>query len=304
MSASSQSYLNSALPAATLTITEVEVAPSVALGKSNILLFAVAGAALGIVLGIGAAASLSLPQRIARAHTASAKTHSQPDHTQDGKVQPAEAQAHEVQSAIAQPGPKDLGSAAFDAAGLTGRLTADWNDKATYQLAIEPANPAQQAGFSLAVAGSPKPLSVSFQLMDAKGAVLCGQEAIVRFSPSRGATAQTGSAELTQLEAQEAVRERGHDIFENEIGDEGEIAGINAKGAMPCSMQAFASAKSWSFSADFPSVAEQAELLKQVHPATAPKSAHSAKPGSEKKAEAHKLTASLESFVLPRPPDR
>ena len=172
MSASSQSYLNSALPAATLTITEVEVAPSVALGKSNILLFAVAGAALGIVLGIGAAASLSLPQRIARAHTASAKTLSEPDHTQDGKVQPAEAQAHEAQSAIAQPGPKDLGSAAFDAAGLTGRLTTDWNDKATYQLAIEPANPAQQAGFSLAVAGSPKPLSVSLMVKRADPCVL------------------------------------------------------------------------------------------------------------------------------------
>jgi len=305
MSASSQSYPRPAIQFSSLTITEVEIEPSPVLGKSRIYLFAAAGAALGVLLGVAAATSSSLPGWLAQLRGAAKAGNPAPAAgTLSAGTLAAVAPGTVALTAVAPRGPRDFGSVNAIVAGLRGHLTADWNGKATYRLAIEPSDPAQQAGFAMAVAGSQRPLSVGFQLMDSTGAVLCGQDAVVRFDAARaaansaagkdGAVSRSGSSALEQLEAQETARESGRDIFENEIGDDGQIAAIDAQGSMPCSQQAYASAASWSFSADFPSVAEQAEMLKQQTQTTAEqKGAPARKPASGKKADAHRLTVGI-----------
>jgi hypothetical protein len=291
MSASSQSYPASALPLKPLTITEVEIEPAPLLGPSKIYFYAAAGTAFGILFGAAIAASLWLPNWLA-----------QPSAMANAGV-PAPAP-------VAPQGPRDFGSVKAIVAGLNGHLTTEWREKPTYTLVIEPSAPAQQPGFALAVTASPRPLSVGFQLLDRTGAVVCGQDVVVRYDASHAAalnaanpnsdaknnaskTAGTqGSAEaeeaLGRVEAQEMSRERGRDIFENEIGDDGQIVAIDAQGAMPCSKQAYDSAASWSFSADFPSVAEQADLLKrETETEATQKAAPARKPETGKKAEAH-----------------
>jgi hypothetical protein len=290
MSASSQSYPASALPLKPLTITEVEIEPAPLLGPSKIYFYAAAGTAFGILFGAAIAASLWLPNWLA-----------QPSAMANAGV-PAPAP-------VAPQGPRDFGSVKAIVAGLNGHLTTEWREKPTYTLVIEPSAPAQQPGFALAVTGSPRPLSVGFQLLDRTGAVVCGQDVVVRYDASRAAlnaasgnsdsrnnapkTAGTqGSAAAGdaqgRLEAEEMSRERGRDIFENEIGDDGQIEAIDAQGAIPCSKQAYDSAAAWSFSADFPSLAEQAELLKrETETEATQKAAPARKPETGKKAEAH-----------------
>ena len=297
MSASSQSYPHSALPAEPLTITEVEIEPSPVLGKSNIYLCAVIGALVGVLAGIALAASLALPQRIGRQKAVA------------GKNAPLLSLGAAQAAAVDLPaGPRDFGTAEAKEAGLRGHLTAEWKETASYRLVVEPMESEVQPGFELAVAGSKRPLSVGFQLMDAAGTVLCRQNAVVRFDAARSAAFQKPAsvsgtqADLASLQAAETAREHGHDVFENEIGSKGEIAAIEAEGALPCTRQAYAGAAGWSLSADFPSVAEQAELVRQAHPSAVQKAAHSPKSGAEKKTEPHKLTASLDSFVVPKGP--
>lgn len=293
MSASSQSYPRPALRLTPLTITEAEIEPSPLLGPNKIYLYAAAGTAVGLLLGVAIASSLWLPGWLARA---------------GGTAKAADPSP----VANAPRGPRDFGSVNAIVAGLKGHLTTEWNQKPSYKMVIEPSDPAQQAGFALALTGSPRPLSVGFQLLDSTGAVLCGQDAVVRFDAARAAALNAANASngevmsagapsaaaaeqtLDKLEAQEMSRERGRDIFENEIGDDGRIEAIDAEGTMPCSMQAYNSATSWSFSADFPSVAEQAETLKRETQIEATqKASPSRKPGSGKKPEPHKLTAAL-----------
>jgi hypothetical protein len=295
------------LPFTPLTITEVEVEPSPRLGSSRIYLCAAAGTALGILFGVAVASSSWLPGWLSEAgRTAKLGVpvltpvpHGQPP------VRGAEA-------AIQPSGPKDFGSLNAISAGLKGHLVANFTDRPTYRLVLEPADPAQRAGFALAVTSSPHPLSVGFQLIDSTGAVLCGQDVVVRFDAARAAAlnaaggvgaAGAGASlqSVEQLEAQEMARERGRDVFENEIGDGGQIAALNAEGAIPCSPQAYQSAASWSFSANFPSVSEQAEMVKREADTAAsqkPPPAH--KLDTTKKPEAHKVTAALEEFDLPK----
>ena len=287
MSASSQSYPRPVRRLSPLTITEVEIKPSPLLGPNKIYLYAAAGTAVGILLGVAIVSGLSLPRWLAQA---------------GGTTKAADPSP----AANAPRGPRDFGSVNAIVTGLKGHLTTEWNEKPSYKIVIEPSDPAQQAGFALALTGSPRPLSVGFQLLDSTGAVLCGQDVVVRFDALRAAALNAANAAngevktagapgaaaaegaLDQLEAQEMAREHGRDIFENEIGDDGQIEAIDAQGAMPCSMQAYNSATSWSFSADFPSVAEQAESLKRETQIEAAQKASSArKPGAGKKPEAH-----------------
>jgi hypothetical protein len=289
MSASSQSYPRPALRLSPLTITEVAIKPSPLLGPNKIYLYAAAGTAVGILLGVAIASSLSLPGWLARA---------------GGTTKAAGSSA----AANAPRGPKDFGSVNAIVTGLKGHLTTEWNEKPSYKMVIEPSDPAQQAGFALALISSPRPLSIGFQLLDSTGAVLCGQDVVVRYDAARAAALNAANGSNSgpktagapaaaddaidgleaQEMAQETARERGRDIFENEIGDNGQIEAIDAQGAMPCSMQAYNSATSWSFSADFPSVAEQAESLKRETQIEATqKAAPARKPGSGKKPEAH-----------------
>jgi len=155
-------------------------------------------------------------------------------------------------------GPYDLGTSTASGAGLTGHLFARWEKKLEYRLTIEPADPGLQAGFSLAAGHSPRPLSVVIHLLDDRGFVLCNKEILLRYDAQHAiASAAPSTAD------QEAARVRNQDLFLNQIGPDGNIAAIYAQGDISCSMQDYGKTFSWSMTSNFPSVAEQKDLLKR-----------------------------------------
>jgi hypothetical protein len=181
-------------------------------------------------------------------------------------------------------GPYDLRSVTSSEAGLKGHLFLKWEKKLQYRLTLEPSDPKQLAGFSLAVANSPRPLSINIQLKDAQGFVLCAKDILLQYDARKAAalaapdpeaeagntdTGNVSSDQLAQginvarLEAQEPERELGKDIFLNQIGRDGQIDSISAQGDIACSGKAYESTSYWSFSPGFPSLAEQGELLKR-----------------------------------------
>ena len=204
-------------------------------------------------------------------------------------------------------GQYDLGPVTSSGAGLRGHLYTRWDKKLEYRLSFGPSAPEQQAGFALAVAHSPRPLSIDIHLQDAQGFVLCSREVVLKYdgSAAPGAPgapnpdAAGGKADAANLPgnepahgmqdllaAQEAERELGKEVFKNEIGPDGLITGINAQGEIPCAEKVYANASSWSFTTNFPSLAEQDELGKHQEVAQASEEHPSAKAGSHKKAAA------------------
>jgi len=178
------------------------------------------------------------------------------------------------------PAPFDLGTIRSDGVGLKGRLFTKWEDKKLeYRLSFEPTYPEQKQGFSYAVGNSPRPLAISIQLLDAMGFALCTRNILLAYDPGKSAAAAAAadagadpgkadgqsvpSANLDQLRAAEAQREKGNDIFLNQTGSDGQVASLTAEGVIPCSKSAYEKATTWSFQPDFPSLAEQTELLKQ-----------------------------------------
>jgi hypothetical protein len=205
-----------------------------------------------------------------------------------------------------QEGQYDLGPVTSSGAGLRGHLYTRWDKKLEYRLSFGPSAPEQQAGFALAVAHSPRPLSISIHLQDAQGFVLCSREVVLKYDGSEAAApgapnpdatggkadaANLSGAEPTHgmqdlLAAQEAERELGKEVFKNEIGPDGQITGINAQGEIPCAEKVYANASSWSFTTNFLSLAEQEELGKHQEVTQASEERPSAKAGSRKKAAA------------------
>lgn len=182
------------------------------------------------------------------------------------------------------PGPYDLGTATSSVAGLKGHLYAKWDKKLEYRLTIEPSSQDQQAGFALAVARSPRPLSIQIHLQDSQGFQLCSGEILLKYdarnalpvdasnteTPAGKMDADSLSGDLpaqiikdADSAAQEVTREQGKDVFQNQAGANGQIAAISAEGEIPCSRRAYRNIVSWSFLPVFPSVAEQGELLAQ-----------------------------------------
>ena len=178
----------------------------------------------------------------------------------------------------------DLGSFTSIAPGLKGHLWIEWDKKVAYRLTIEPSDPDQKAGFAHAVARPPRPLSIQINLQDFQGFVLCTREIVLKYD-ARNAEALAPSTpdsqalksdafnlpadqpaqtiDFTQLDAQEAARERNQEIFQNQIGPDGQITGLNAHGEIPCSKTAYEKTTNWSFTPDFPSLAEQDQWLKR-----------------------------------------
>jgi hypothetical protein len=172
----------------------------------------------------------------------------------------------------------DLEPIVSKADGLTGRLNLNWNGKLVYRLVVEPSDPGQQEAFSLAVSSPPRPLSFNIQLKDSAGSVLCNKAVLLKFDPSQAATfassgtglrlvtASTGQkSKATYIAASEALelqREQGQDIFQNDLGRDGQSESISVLGQIPCSMQAYERTTSWSLSPDFLTLDEQAAMLK------------------------------------------
>ncbi len=165
-------------------------------------------------------------------------------------------------------GRNDMGPVTSDATGLKGHLYIKWEKALHYRVTFETSDPDEQAGFVLAVANPPRPLSIVILLQDDEGAVLCSREIVLK-NYARSAAATTANhpneppaaIDSAQLEAQEQEREQGRDVFENQIGPDGKVDAINAQGVFPCSMKDYEKTSQWSFSTDFPSLDEQDELL-------------------------------------------
>jgi len=213
------------------------------------------------------------------------------------------------------PGPDpghDWGSATSDAAGLKGHLHTKLDKKLEYYLTLEPSDPDRRAGFALAVAHSPRPLSIEIHLQDSQGFVLCSREILLKYdagaalaSAASSPEPQAGKADAAAvagtppshgmenlLAAQEAERELGKEIFKNQIGPDGQIAGIEAQGELPCPGKSYGSAYSWSFVPNFPTIAEQDEMLKRQKEALTPEETPAAEAApAHKKAKATRIPA-------------
>lgn len=178
----------------------------------------------------------------------------------------------------------DLGSVTSSAAGLEGHLFIQWDKRLEYRLTFKPSDPDRQAAFALAVAKSPRPLSIEIRLLDSGAFVLCSKQIVLEYDP-RNAAALAGSApasaagdtdagtsssdqpaqetDFAQLDAQEAAREQGKDIFRTQIDANGQLVAIQAQGNLSCSAEAYEKAASWGFLATFPSIAEQDEWIQR-----------------------------------------
>jgi hypothetical protein len=169
----------------------------------------------------------------------------------------------------------DFGSVNVNVNGLKGHLITNWGDQLDYKLTVEPSAPIQQAGFQSAVANPPHPLSIDLQLKNAKGEVLCDTPVLLKFDPmkinSRTTTqANANSKKFDQVGAdreqvaiainnarllgEEVTREHGKDIFQNNVGTDGQIDSISAQGTMPCTKTQYESTAAWGFTSNFPIV--------------------------------------------------
>src|SRR5579863_852318 len=187
------------------------------------------------------------------------------------------------------PPPGDLGPGIVAVAGLRGHLETRWDGDAktgrlAYKLQLQPMEDRWGAGFSRAVSNPPVPIAVNIRLLDSTGFALCGKEIDFRFDPQNAAPAVTVPAvgangkklspaernaamqaarqsAVTQMQAAEAMRERGKDIFQNQTTADGQVAAVNAQGALPCSPDQYRKVDYWDINTNFPTLDEQAVLL-------------------------------------------
>ena len=187
------------------------------------------------------------------------------------------------------PPPGDLGPGIVAVDGLRGHLVTRWDGNAksgrlSYKLQIEPMEDRWGAGFSHAVTNAAMPMSVNIRLLDSTGFALCGKEIDFRFDPQNAELPVTVSAvgangkklslaernaamqaarqsQVTQMQAAEAAREQGKDIFQNQTTADGQVAAINAQGTLPCSPDQYKRVDYWDFNTNFPTLDEQAVLL-------------------------------------------
>jgi len=151
----------------------------------------------------------------------------------------------------------DLGNRRFDPAGLAGRLIVRWENKAAYELYLDPLDQADTAGFQ-SIAVNPKhPLSVVIRLLDAAGMVACQKE--IDFP----APADPGSPfDATQLLV--AKTTAGGDTIRDLTGSDGQVAEIDTSGPLPCPLNAYQRITAWEFAANFPTAPDQEIMAKQL----------------------------------------
>ncbi|MGH9563558.1 MAG: hypothetical protein ACRD3S_19065 [Terracidiphilus sp.] len=150
----------------------------------------------------------------------------------------------------------DFGSQRFDPAGLSGRLITRWAASGTYQLYLDPIGPNNAANFAAVAADPPRQISFTIRLLDAKGLVACQKQILF---PAPDLQAQDGGSSVPQAPQ---PSETG-DSRENMTDQKGQISEIDVRGPLPCPEKAFATFKSWDFTADFPTAAEEEEWHRQ-----------------------------------------
>lgn len=175
----------------------------------------------------------------------------------------------------------DMGTVTSTTTGLKGRLITDWTNRLKYKLTIEPSDSGQLDAFITAINNPPQPLSVTLQLRDVSGTVLCDTPILLRYDPLKNAPefvpgdssppapttrdaaieeAIRNQAQIDQsltnarMVSQELAREHGNEVFQTVTGKDGQIASLAAQGTMPCTKKQYESAASWAFTTNFPSI--------------------------------------------------
>jgi len=92
------------------------------------------------------------------------------------------------------------------------------------------------------------------------------------------------------LKDQKLKKEQGKDIFQNQIAAKGQVVALNAQGEIPCSAKAYENTAQWSFTTNFPSLAEQDEALERPQEMRAK---------AAQRAAAHKAAAKSAEKLLP-----
>ena len=207
----------------------------------------------------------------------------------------------------------DLGAGISNSSGLKGHLITRWQGNAQYQLDLGPIDPREGPGFARVVDDPPQPLSINIRILDSSGFALCGKEILLAYYPGGSgpqaaaslqpaAEAALGSkarkeledrqANLELMQVQEQDRERGKDVFENKLGSDGQVASISAQGVLPCSADQYKHFDYWDFSTDFPTLAEQEELLKH------PRNARAQQALEERRAAARRAAKPQSAFYI------
>ncbi|MGD0736353.1 MAG: hypothetical protein ABR976_14465 [Terracidiphilus sp.] len=217
---------------------------------------------------------------------------------------------------------KDLGLAEASDFGIKGNLTTQWVNRPTYHLTIEPGDATLAAGFALAVSDPPRPFSMNIELKDRLGYVMCSRTILLRYEIKRPADLEQADsnrpsgnkpalkrasakdaerkkaeqANFDRLETQEEQREKNNDIFQNQIGANGQVASISAQGDIPCAAEPYERVATWGFVPNFPTLDEQADLL-SLHPGSKEASVRAASRKTRQRA-AYKSPSKAFSFSL------
>jgi hypothetical protein len=150
---------------------------------------------------------------------------------------------------------QELGAGISNVTGLKGHLKTRWQGKAAqYVLEIEPISLLQKAGFSYVMANHPGPLVLHMKLMDKAGYTVCGKDVLFPFDPSSKLGAGPG----------EADRERGQDLLQTTLGDDGKVDSLSTQGTLPCTPDQYKQVDYWDFSTNFPTVDQQDALRKSA----------------------------------------
>lgn len=172
---------------------------------------------------------------------------------------------------------QDLGPGVSNIAGLKGHLVTRWQKGVQYQITFEPLFGIYKPGFSYAVGHPPGPLWVDIRLLDSTGYALCGKRIGFRYNPGRTDVHLTllrepaprvvkvsDTAPATPSTGGKAQPKAGHgiDTFQNEMGDNGQVASVYAQGELPCSEAQYKKFNYWDFSTNFPSIEKQDALMK------------------------------------------
>jgi len=72
---------------------------------------------------------------------------------------------------------------------------------------------------------------------------------------------QAEQADFDRRQAEEAAREKGKDLFQNQLDASGKVVSITAKGDVSCPADSYDRVATWSFVPDFPTLDEQDEMV-------------------------------------------
>jgi hypothetical protein len=106
--------------------------------------------------------------------------------------------------------------------------------------------------------------------------------------------------QLSRLEAQELDREQSSDVFQSDLGKDGQISSISSQGTIPCSKQDYEATAFWTFAPQFPDLREQAQVLKRSSAMAEAKAATPKIPAIRDVDTAHAVLAAIKPPAAPK----